>query len=107
MPTVNLHALYPLENLGFSYASPHSIADIEVENYFLSARDHLRPGDRLFVTAAGKGAVPVFAEFGVMAVNLRTVTIARLDRRDEVSAVSTPKKATPRKAPVKSDQAKR
>lgn len=107
MPTVNLHALYPLENLGFAYGSPHSIADIESENYFLSARDHLRPGDRLFVTAAGTDTVPVFAEFGVLAVSLRAVTIVRLDRRDGVSAVSTPKKATSRKAPVKSDQAKR
>ncbi len=77
MDSVDLAALRRVENLGFSYITSDPVTAVEAPGYFLAARDHLRPGERLFVTAGlGRSrSGPSVRDYVVVSADRRSVTL--------------------------------
>ncbi len=77
MDSVDLSALRRVENLGFSYITEVPITAVEAPGFFLAARDHLRPGERIFVTA-GLGQSrhgPSVRDYVVISADRRSVIL--------------------------------
>lgn len=94
MDTVDLSALRRGENLGFSYFTADPVSTIESPRYFDLARDHFRPGERLFVTAGlGRPRLrPSVQDYLVVAVDRQSVTLQPIVLRCAPARISQRRK---------------
>lgn len=94
MHSVDLSALRRVENLGFSYVTGDPISAVEAPGYFLAAKDHLRAGERIFVTSGlGQPAAgPSVRDYVVVSADRHGVTLLPLAETPAPSSGSRKRK---------------